>query len=157
MARRLEERGYFYARFSQVLEDLLKAEGGTATRQALQSIGERIHKDPGQRWLCRQLFMRLPKTGDIVVDGLRHPEDRGFFVERFGPRFTHVHLNAPPAIRRERYLRLGHDSREFAKASEHSVEGNIAAIESLAHRVIESTEDVDALVSHVMAEAKGSE
>lgn len=156
VARRFEERGYFYARFSQVLADLLNAEGVVVTRQALQSLGERIHDNPGQRWLCRQLFLRLPKTGDIIVDGLRHPEDRGFFVERFGPTFTHVHLNASTSLRRERYVRLGHSGKNFDAASEHSVEGNIDVMKSLADRAVENTEDLNATVSFIMAATKGA-
>jgi hypothetical protein len=156
VARRLEGRGYFYARFSEVLADLLTSEGVAVTRQALQNLGETIRKDPGQRWLCRQLFGRLPKTGNIVIDGLRHPEDHGFFVERFGPAFTHVHLSAATSLRRDRYVRSGHDGDDFSAASEHTVEGNVGVMKELAHRAIENNEDIETTLSLLMAAAEGT-
>jgi hypothetical protein len=51
---------------------------------------------------------------------------------------------------------LGHDSVDFSAASEHAVEGNIDAMEALAHRAIENSEDVERAVSFVRAVAEGT-
>ncbi|MGH6662493.1 MAG: ribonuclease H-like domain-containing protein, partial [Rhodospirillales bacterium] len=75
-ARYLEEKQKFsYGRFSLVLEGLLRKEKKKVNRKTLQEIGDRIHKNPGQRWLCKQVANSLNAAGNLVIDGLRFPED----------------------------------------------------------------------------------
>lgn len=145
-ARGLETCGYAYARFSSVLADMLAARGVPVTRQALQDIGEQVHREPGQRWLCRELARRLPQNERLVIDGLRHPEDHAFFVERFGPAFTLVHLTAPAAVRKARYLQMGHGEGEFEAAMHHTSEANVEGMASLAHSQVDNSRDVATLV-----------
>ena len=133
-ARFLQDVGFEYARYSQVLEDLAAQEGHTPDRHTLQAIGHRVHRHPGQRWLNTSLLSRAgPDHADLVIDGLRWPEDHAFWVERFGPAFRHVHISAPDDIRRARYTANGNPAAEFDNATDHAVEAAVCRLGALSH------------------------
>ncbi len=125
-ARMFEAVGFRYGRYSRVLADLAAEQGKQADRDTLQRLGHAVHLDPGQRWLNSRLLCRFGEDeADLVIDGLRWPEDRAFWVERFGPRFRHVHISAPKRLRRERYPNGGGSAAEFDAAARHEVEGGV--------------------------------
>lgn len=129
----LRERGFAYGRFSQVLAKLLQEVGKPVDRDTLQTIGERVHRSPGQRWLCRKLVSALPSDIDLSIDGLRWPEDHATLTEAYGPSFCHVHITASVENRRSRYVRDGHSGREFDAAIRHPVEKKVTELTKFAH------------------------
>ena len=135
-ARYLEQIGFLYCRFSLVLEGILNERGIKPTRETLQRVGLEVHENPGQRWLCEELLKLVSDGDSIVADGLRHPEDHAFMVERFGPGFTHIHVNATRKVRAER-VGGGHDATgALQSADDHPVEANVGTLGSLAHFVV---------------------
>ncbi len=147
----LRNHGYEYGRFSQVLAQTLHSTGRPVNRRTLQELGARIHHDPGQRWLCHQLLAGLPGSTDVVIDGLRHPEDHAAFMERFGPRFLHLHLDAPARIRAVRYGGDFPDDSSFQAASDHPVEANVPLLSRLAHGVIRNHDTLDSLEKQLLS------
>ncbi len=135
-ARHLESLGFAYARYSMVLEELRQSERRSATRKHLQVLGERVHREFGQRWLGRKLKASLPATGNIVIDGLRFPDDHAFLAEAFGPAFRHVHVDAATALRARRFRGREGQGNSFAQADGHPVEVQIPALRKLAHTMI---------------------
>jgi dephospho-CoA kinase len=115
-----------------VLQDLLSDRGIPVNRESLQRIGEEIHLGLGQQWLGEELIKRMPSNGNLVIDGLRHPEDHAFLSEKFGPDFLHIHIDAPKELRRERYISEG-STEEFTEAAAHPIEANIPKLAALAH------------------------
>lgn len=147
-ARYLEQsRSFSYGRFSQVLETMLKSQRRKPTRKNLQEIGEHVHEEFGQRWLCKQLANALPKDGDLAIDGLRFPEDHAYLVERFGPAFIHLHIEADESIRKNRYKKMGNRVRDFQNASIHVVESNVNRLAQLAHHRISNDGTLKGLTS----------
>jgi uncharacterized protein YprB with RNaseH-like and TPR domain/predicted nuclease with RNAse H fold/dephospho-CoA kinase len=153
----LKSSGFYYTRFSLVLADILCDRKIPVSRQSLQQIGLEIHRNPGQRWLCKQILQKLQNDlnvsheqmhdfyvndKNIVIDGLRFPEDHAFFVEKFGSAFLHIHLDVPVQTRLERYIERGGTKREFLEASSSLTEGNLTKLASLAHQVITNAEDL---------------
>jgi uncharacterized protein YprB with RNaseH-like and TPR domain/predicted nuclease with RNAse H fold/dephospho-CoA kinase len=159
--RYLESHGFAYGRYSQVLQALLEGRGLPVTRESLQQIGEEIHQGLGQRWLGSELIKRMPEGGHLVIDGLRHPEDRSFLAEKFGPDFIHIHINAPETIRRERYVSEGTNA-EFSNAIAHQVESNVPKLADLAHTTLENVDTPEAFLDAILVivnnsfEGKGS-
>ena len=152
-ARMLERAGFVYGRYSKLLADLARKQGGRADRETLQQLGQRIHADPGQRWLNNRLLCQMDGRAadtDLVIDGLRWPEDRAFWVERFGPMFQHIHISTPAKLRRDRYLNGGGSLAEFDAATRHYVEGGICELRSQAHLTIENDQTVD-YMRHLLA------
>ncbi len=148
-ARMLETAGWSYTRISQVIDDVIRSRGGTPDRASRQAVGLELHRGPGQRWLCRQAIERVPAEAKfIVVDGLRWREDADYLRERFGGGFTHIHLTAPEAARRERARRLGREE-ELRTASGHPVEGGVAALEGIADLVLANDGGTEALVARL--------
>lgn len=145
-ARFLERVGFSYGRYSQVLADLASEQGRHPDRETLQQLGHRVHKDPGQRWLNSRLLCRIDaEDTNLVIDGLRWPEDHAFWVERFGSKFRHIHVSAPTKQRRARYRNVGGSGAEFDAATRHNVESGVHELEALAHLVIENDLDVENL------------
>ncbi len=108
-----------------------------------------MNKNPGQRWLCQRLVQRLPEHGNLVIDGLRFPEDHAFLVEAFGPAFLHVHVTSPSAIRKERFIAAGGTQKKFARASAHAVEAEVVKLAFLAHVQIANTGSLEAFLSKI--------
>ena len=148
-ARFLERAGFRYCRFSEVLEEELRASGRAVNRSTLQSLGEDAFNSRfGQRRLQNKLAKRVERAERIVVDGLRHPEDWAFLRERWGFAAVHLHIRAGADLRSKRYAeRPGGSSSSFRQASAHAVEQNVPVLESLADYAIVNTGLVEELES----------
>jgi uncharacterized protein YprB with RNaseH-like and TPR domain/predicted nuclease with RNAse H fold/dephospho-CoA kinase len=137
-------------RFSLVLSDMLVKQGITPNRETLQKLGDEVHENPGQRWLCQELVRRLPQRGNLVIDGLRFPEDHSFCVETFGAQFIHIHIKAEKQLRLKRHVNKKGSAEEFMDADQHNVESEVNRLESLADVVINNDGSVGCLESQLM-------
>lgn len=146
----LKVHGFHYGRFSLVLADILGERRVAPSREALQKLGEEVNKNPGQRWLCQHLIHKLPGEGNLVIDGLRFPEDHATLVEAFGPAFLHIYIDSPNPTRRERFVAAGGTSRKFASASAHPVEASVTKLASLAHVVVDNDETRASFLSKIL-------
>jgi uncharacterized protein YprB with RNaseH-like and TPR domain/predicted nuclease with RNAse H fold/dephospho-CoA kinase len=136
-ARTIEEEGFSYGRYSQVVRKRTKERGLEPTQENLQRVGEEINEEQGQRWLGKQLLQLIGSASRIVIDGMRHPEDHAFLVERFGPRFSHITIKAGRDVRKERFIsEEGGTEKEFYEADNHPVERNIPRLQKLAHHTV---------------------
>jgi uncharacterized protein YprB with RNaseH-like and TPR domain/predicted nuclease with RNAse H fold/dephospho-CoA kinase len=139
----IKSKGFHYGRFSLVIESLLQECGIQTNRQSLQRKGEEVNKKGGQRLLCKKLLQMLPIQDNLVIDGLRFPEDHAFLVETFGPAFLHIHIVAPETTRMERIISNGGTKEEFFEAISHPVESNVSKLSSLAHIILSNTSNID--------------
>jgi dephospho-CoA kinase len=131
-AKYLGGLGFAYGRYSQVLADQLQKNGNTPTRKELQEYGLYVNRELGQRWLGRQLLRLLDGNTCIAIDGMRFPEDHALLVEKFGPQFLHVHLEATIRKRRERFKARDGADKVFSEADGHLVENGVHYMMSLA-------------------------
>jgi dephospho-CoA kinase len=145
----LQSKGFHYGRFSMVIGDLVQKRGMHVSRETLQQVGQEINETRGQRWLGKKLIQMLPKQGNLVIDGLRFPEDHAFLVETFGPGFLHIHIESPESVRLERYIADGGSKEEFFRANVHQVESNIHKLSSLAHVVLDNASDMDSFKNKI--------
>lgn len=157
-SRWLQEQGFSYARYSQVVADEARCRGLGAQREVLQDLGGLLHREWGQRRLGQRLLQRLDQEHRVVIDGLRWRYDAAFLRETFGHRLLHVHMTAARAVRRARYVRDGHSGEDFDRAAEHSVEAESLALAAPADVVIvnEATPDglYETLRKHGVAQAR---
>ena len=128
---------------------MLHERGIKPSRDALQQIGEEVNKQPGQRWLCGELVRRFPTDGDLVIDGLRFPEDHAFLAEKFGPAFLHIHIKVSKRVRLERYLSRGGRKQEFDLANAHLVEANVKKLARLAHVTISNINSMESFLTKI--------
>ncbi|WP_010187990.1 ribonuclease H-like domain-containing protein [Sphingomonas sp. PAMC 26605] len=132
LARMLRERGFAYARYSEVVDDVILAKGETPDRSSRQVEGWRLHREEGQRWMGERLLERIGDRRRCVIDGLRFPDDHAFLAERAGGNFIHVHVDASDEQRRTRYLEGELTAQEFSRIDNEPVEGGIVPLRSLA-------------------------
>ena len=156
-ARFLERAGFRYCRFSEVLEEEVRASGEPVNRSTLQAAGEEAFNSRfGQRRLQNKLAKMVDGAERIVVDGLRHPEDWAFVRERWGFAAVHVHIAAGGAIRGVRYAgRPGGSSNSFRRASAHAVEQNVLVLERLADHTIVNAGSEEELETEIGALVAG--
>lgn len=138
----LGDIGFTGTRFSSVLQDILAAEGIAPTREALQELGQRVNRSPGQRWLCRQAVLRHPEARVLVIDGMRFPMDHATLAEMFGADFVHLHITASIDVRRSRYVSSGRSADEFDIATKHPVESQIWSLRHLADYLVSNDGDL---------------
>jgi dephospho-CoA kinase len=154
-ARFLERHGFAYTRISEVIDDVLRERGETITRENQQRVGLELHNEKGQQWLCARAIDRIPnEPRQIVIDGLRWPQDASYLRQRFGKRFRQIHIHAPEDLRRERAAASGKE-RTFQRASNHPVESGIEAIGDLADAVIVNNSDIASLEQKVYEVLEG--
>ncbi len=149
-ARILEQQGFAYTRFSLVVDDEVISRGERLDRATRQRVGIEINRTKGQRWLCQKVLERVPDQSYVVVDGLRFPEDHAFFVERFGSKFIHLHIQAPDALRAQRYGEMQQDGLSFEVADEQAVESKIDELGLLAAAVVRNDTSVGVLQKSVL-------
>lgn len=147
--RFLESQGFTYGRYSQVLQAVLEKQGTRVTRESLQQLGDEIHQGLGQRWLGSELIKAMPETRDLVIDGLRHPEDHSFLAEKFGDDFIHIHISACENLRRKRYVLEGTDA-EFCSAIAHQVESSVPLMRELAQASVENDRTLEAFFEEIL-------
>lgn len=135
-AEHLVNQGYAYARYSQVLSDMLRKEGQDSSRSALQELGLKVHEEKGQRWLGKKLLDRTTGKKRIVIDGLRFLEDHALMVETFGPSFSHFYINTPFEERKKRAEKNRSEDIELDEATKNKVEKETNQLEIVAHHVI---------------------
>lgn len=145
----LAKHGFAYGRYSQVLQSILEDRGLPVTRQSLQHIGEEVYRGLGQRWLGSELIKSMPGSGNLVIDGLRHPEDHSFLVEAFGPCFFHIHIDAPESLREQRYIASEGNKEEFRRATAHPVEADTPKLAELANVIVHNRGSLEEFFSEL--------
>lgn len=136
-ARMLEENGYRYVRFSEVLAE---HEGVKRNdRWALRAAGGAVQARNRQRHLAKLVASRLADVQHAVVDGLRFPDDHAILYERFASGFIHVHLTAVAEEREARFAQSKGPIEEFKAANNHVVESGADKMRDLAHAVIDTS------------------
>jgi dephospho-CoA kinase len=154
-ARLLEEVGLAYTRFSLVVDDEIAARGEVPDRTTRQRMGMEISRTKGQRWLCEKVLDRVAGQSNIVVDGLRFPEDHAFFVERFGSKFIHLHIEAPDELRAQRYMETEHGGLPFDVVDHQAVESKIDELSRLAGAVVGNDTSIAILREKVLNCVRG--
>ena len=156
-ARMLECMGYRYSRFSEIIEKELRARGRSLSRDALQAFGKEAHGSRfGQRQLQNKLAACVTQASMIVIEGLRHPEDRAFLRERWGTATLHVHVDASQGVRIRRYAATTNASEDsFLRSEMHSVEQNAHAMQELADATLANNgtmHDLEANLRNIVGE-----
>ncbi len=140
-----DKHGFGYVRYSQVLEDMLRAKGKPVTRETLQAFGEEIFRTIGGRGLTELVIQRIPSSRPAVVDGIRHLDDSDTLRKVFDGHFTLIYLDSSAD---DRFRRLQARSpaaclsREvFDRVSRHPVESDIELLKANADLVIANHKD----------------
>ncbi|QWG13407.1 ribonuclease H-like domain-containing protein [Bradyrhizobium sediminis] len=144
-ARFLEKRGFAYTRYSLVIDDEITARGEIPNRASRQRVGNEIHKTRGQRWLSEKALERVDGQEFIVIDGLRFPEDHTYLLERYGPKFVHLHIAANTQTRATRYYKIEGGGLPFEVVDRQPVESNIDDLSRLASNTIENDSSIEEL------------
>ena len=150
-ARMLEDQGFRYCRFSQILEAELKRQNKSISRANLQAFGAEIRNSRfGQRKLHLAIAAKARGARKIVIDGLRHPEDHAFLSERWGYRSAHLHIEANESARRDRLSwRDRKGDSGLTSMENHEIEENSSTLRELADQVVPNNQSLQELETRV--------
>jgi dephospho-CoA kinase len=149
VAKYLEEKGYISCRFSQIPENMLKERNEEICRSDLQEIGNEIHNSQGQRWLAKKLIEKIQHDKNIVIDGLRFPEDHALMVETFGPSFMHLHIDTPFKLLDPRIKDREIEDIPLNKSIKNPIEFMVNDLKKLSSHIISNDEDLPHLYEQV--------
>ncbi|MBW1783147.1 MAG: DUF429 domain-containing protein [Deltaproteobacteria bacterium] len=141
----LKSRGFVTLRFSRLLEKLLRDKGVDVNRSSLQELGAEIHQSNRQRWLGKKLIEFHPGSRNMVIEGLRYPEDYALMVESFGPSFLHLHIEAPFTIRQNRIKERGIKDIPIQQSMSSPTEAMINELRKLANHTICNEQELSQL------------
>jgi len=150
-AKYLENLGFYYCRFSTVIERLVAERTPAYTRADLQTEGARVHQQYGQRWLARELLRPIFQKRFLVIDGLRFPDDHAFLTEIFASQFLHIHVSAEREIRRARFAARESATDIFDVQERHMVESGHEQMRTLARDVLSNCTTTAVLFQHLDA------
>jgi uncharacterized protein YprB with RNaseH-like and TPR domain/predicted nuclease with RNAse H fold/dephospho-CoA kinase len=130
----LKKQGFKYTRYSLVLKDLLEKDNKEVTRENLQELGSEMSKN--QTEFAKKVYEEVSQYDNIVIDGLRHPEDFAFFFEQYGFDFKLIHITADEKVKEERYIKEGHTIQEYQRAIKNEVESDVPKLKKLAYKIL---------------------
>src|SRR5713101_3507483 len=137
VARYLNSRhGFQYLRYSQVLSEWMASD--PESKAQLQEVGWKVMAGGMQAELNRRLIEQIKPTGDVAVDGLRHPIDCESLRNSFASSFHLGYIECPQAARWGHLMgRSKYGSLEaFQTADSHPVEQQIESLRKSAAFVI---------------------
>jgi dephospho-CoA kinase len=141
--------GFQYLRYSAVLADWLAKDPESKDR--LQEIGWQVMAGGTQAELNGRLIAQIRPSGDVAVDGLRHPLDYDTLSKSFPSSFHLIFIDSPAQTRFAR-LRLKGKYQAFSSfetADSHPVEQHIDSLQANAQRVIYNEHSLDNLYAVV--------
>jgi dephospho-CoA kinase len=146
----VRERGMMYYRFSDVLKDILGRLHMPNDRQNLQNLGLGLRRAFGEGVLAAALRRDIQEgpEGDIVVDGIRYPEEYEMVREMGG---TVIYVTAPVEVRYARAVGRGTrgeggmNLEEFKKGEEKETERLIDQLGEKADLTLTNTGTIDEL------------
>lgn len=142
-SRFLEKHGFAYTRFSAAVDEEIRSLGQVPNRVTRQVVGLEINRVKGQRWLCERVLEKVGTSRLVAIDGMRFLEDRAFYVERFGSRFLHLHIEAPTRVRKERYRAESENGPLFEEADSQDVEREVEPLGKLSAELIENADTIE--------------
>jgi len=148
-----KEEGFKYTRYSQVLENMLKKENKEINRENLQELGLEMSKN--QVEFSKKVFEEIKDYDNIVIDGLRHPEDFTFFFEQYGYDFKLIHIVSNERNKENRYIQEGHTSEEYQKAIMNEVEADVPELQKNAYIILENNGTIEEFKNQILNLIKG--
>lgn len=142
----LEQKGFYYIRYSAILEDTLREYDIEPTRENLQDLGAELSQD--QYKLSMILYKNIKDKNRVVIDGLRHLEDYTFFFEMFNFRFELFSIETQQPIREQRYINK-YGSNNYKDIIKYSVEENIKSLSLKANRIIKNDASINDLKKQI--------
>jgi adenylosuccinate synthase len=123
----------------------LAGEGSAATRSALQTLGEKLDRETGGKWVADGLEMILSagQTEQIVViDAVRIQSQIDELRIKFGLNVFHIHLTIDDAVAGARYSSRTAKFAEFAtyeEASKNATEANVEHLSEKSDALIDTS------------------
>ena len=91
----------------------------------------------------------MPKDENIVIDGLRFPEDHALMVETFGPSFVHLHIETSLEFLISRTKNRKINDIPIKEALNNPIESNIKDLKELSSHTIMNDGSISQLYSQV--------
>lgn len=146
LARIVQKKGFYYTRFSLIIDEIIEERGLPRDRKHRQSVGTEIYQSGRQRELGERTIGAAQFQKNIVIDGMRFPEDHALMAEKFGYRFIHIHVTANEPARKARFIsyqNVNEDPVSFETAAAAETEQSVESMGDLANTVIHNNHGIE--------------
>lgn len=150
----LEACGFYYIRYSQIIQKELFDNGHPADRNNLRTTGASLFCDNRQYDLNKKLASFIECHPMVVVDGMRHFEDYTFWKEQCFLNFVLIYIDTAYELRRKRFSVRGDESISYEAAVSHPAEAEVNTLRTKADYIIENSgtlEDLHASVHKILS------
>lgn len=144
IAKRLRDsHGFSITSFGGVVRREAEVRGRGMDLTSLQDLGDELIKEWGWERFCGEVLAeRQPKTGIVLVDGVRHIATLDHLKKLANPGvFSFVYVDVDEPIRLERLTVRQRPGDHSSTRETHPVEKEVVALKDYAHVVIDNTGD----------------
>jgi len=143
--RHLEQLGFRYIRYSQIIAEGMECQGQTADRSGLRKEGWALYNGCQQYALNQRLGEAVGSAERLVIDGMRHLEDYTFWKERAYRRFFLVYIDSDYELCQKRFQSRGGDDISYREAMSAPVEQHVIDLMKKADFIIKNNGTLDQL------------
>lgn len=147
--RWLEQLGFQYIRYSQVIAGEMAQQGRTASRENLRQEGWDLYSGHRQYELNKRLAKSVRTSNYVVIDGMRHLEDYTFWKEKEYRRFFLIYIDSEYSLRQRRFQSRGGDSASYKEAVSAPVECHVPELRKKADFILENTGSLNQLFREI--------
>lgn len=145
----LEEFGFHYIRYSQIIQQELFNSGRPSSRNDLRTKGASLFCDNHQYDLNKKLAFSIKQYPKVVIDGMRHFEDYTFWKEQCFLNFVLIYIDTEYDLRHKRFTTRGDEFTNYESAVSHPAEAETSSLKSIADFIIENNGTLDDLYASV--------
>lgn len=145
----LEECGFHYIRYSQIIQQELFDSGHATGRNDLRTRGATLFCNNYQYDLNKKLASYVKQCPKIVIDGMRHFEDYTFWKEQCFLNFVLIYIDAEYELRQKRFNARGDESIDYESVVSHPAEADISCLKSKADYFIDNNGTLEELHTSV--------
>lgn len=143
--KHLEQRGFHYIRYSQIIAEDIEQQGQIADRVSLRKKGWALYDGHQQYALNQRLVEAVGSANYLVIDGMRHLEDYTFWKEQAYRRFFLIYVDSDFAFRQERFRARGGDETSYQEAVSAPVEQHVSDLMQKADFIVENNGTLEQL------------
>ena len=143
--RWIENLGFHYIRYSQIIEKKLIDSNNKVTRNDLRREGWNVYSGCRQYQLNQRLSEAICEYSPVVIDGMRHLEDFTYWKESGFLRFVLVYIDSDRELRKQRFESRSDDSVSYDVAVSHPVEAHVELLRNKADYIVHNNGSIDGL------------
>lgn len=100
----LKEKGFVSFSHSDILREMMRAEGIETTIPNLTEYGNNLRETKGRGYLSQVISDKIEEDKNVIITSIRQVGEIEYYRERWGKKFLLIKLDAPKEMRLKRLI-----------------------------------------------------